>query len=240
MRFSTKVKWCVFDKRKGSYLPRSSPSRSSLLTAPTPGDERRGSWGAYRTFSAKPKKFSPSPRSEEGWGREKWAGRRINEVGELLLSRESILMDLHFFWWFCVCFHHFDDDVFVLSSKRVLVYVKTMYFLTFFIILKIVNCPIKSGTGTRGGGGSAEKTNTWIFPRRRDLSLSEWLSRPFRSRFSLQCQMEVYSQSQIVEWVSRIIEQLSQIVDKSLSAFFGLSRNVDKISNEPSSVPKSW
>ena len=57
-------------KEKGSYLPRSSPSRSSLRTAPTLDDERRGSWGAYKHFPAKPKEFSPSPRSEEGWGRE--------------------------------------------------------------------------------------------------------------------------------------------------------------------------
>ena len=33
-------------QERGSYLPRSSPSRSSLLTAPTQDDERRGSWAA--------------------------------------------------------------------------------------------------------------------------------------------------------------------------------------------------
>ena len=33
-------------KERGSYLPRSSPSRSSHLSAPTLDDERRGSWAA--------------------------------------------------------------------------------------------------------------------------------------------------------------------------------------------------
>ena len=43
-------------------------------------------------------------------------GRRINGVSELLLSRESILMDLHFFlMMLCICFHHFYDDVCDLS-----------------------------------------------------------------------------------------------------------------------------
>ena len=53
-----------------SYKPSSYPSRSSLLTAPTLDDERRGSRAANRTFAAQPQKFSRTPRSEEWWGRE--------------------------------------------------------------------------------------------------------------------------------------------------------------------------
>ena len=43
------------------------------------------------------------------------------------------------------------SDVFVLSLKSVIVWEKTIYSLILFIILKIVNWPIKGVTGTRGG-----------------------------------------------------------------------------------------
>ena len=52
--------------------------------------------------------------------------------------RESILMDLLFFLMM-FCFHHFDDDVCDLSLKGAIVLMKTMKFLTLFIIVKIVN-----------------------------------------------------------------------------------------------------
>ena len=97
---------------------------------------------ADRPFSAKPKRFSPSPRREEGWCREeKSAGRRINGVCELLLSRESIPVDLHVlvmtFWFY--------ENSMVLNKKSlwVGVYVKTMPFETSFF-LKMVNWPIKN------------------------------------------------------------------------------------------------
>ena len=63
---------------------------------------------------------------------------------------QSSWTSISFLMKFYVCFHRFYDDVCDLSLKGAIVWLKTMKFLTLFIIVKIVNWPIKEVSGTRG------------------------------------------------------------------------------------------
>ena len=82
----------------GSYVPRSSLSRSSLLTAPPWATSDEGAEGRIELFRRSRKSLAPHLGARRGGAvRRSERGRRINGVSPLLLSRESILMDLHHF-----------------------------------------------------------------------------------------------------------------------------------------------
>ena len=79
-------------------MPRSSPSRSSLRTAPPKATSDEGAEGRKELFRRRRKSLATHLGARRGGAvRRSELGRRINGVSELLLSRESILMDLHHF-----------------------------------------------------------------------------------------------------------------------------------------------
>ena len=138
-------------KKRGSDLPRSSTSRSSLLTAPTQGDERRGSWGYIELFRKSGESLAPHLGGRRGGAvRRSELWRRINRVSPLLLPRESILMDLHFLMMILCVFSSFNGDVCDLCLKTGFVYVKTIIFRTPFIMFKMEKWPFKWYPELRG------------------------------------------------------------------------------------------
>ena len=118
---------------------------SSLRTSPTRDDERRGSWAAYRTFAAQLRKFSRTPRSDEGWAvRRSVRGRRINGVSP---PSPSPWVDPHgppsFLMFLCDVFHKTHLFQVFLSFKMIWFSHETIQNIELLIIVKIENWPIK-------------------------------------------------------------------------------------------------